>query len=181
VCADGLPGALVLLAVLVAGLVVGGCAPFGGQTSGTTASPTPTHSVQDQLAHEVLLNTWGLGVQKLETTYDAQHATVQVTITLGGTVPNSDVKASAAEELTKAFCLMAQQALWTSAVPLNAAKVLVQGPEQDPYAGVVTAVYGEAIVEASTARKIDWAAVTADAAWRTYDHEFPRTAFQTID
>ena len=176
---------LVAALALVASSALGGCAPFAGGGSGrpTTAptATTPTPAIQGQLARAVHLNIWGLGVEHLDTVYDAQHTTAKVTITLGGTVPNTDLKASAAQALTKAFCLMAQQALWTSDVPLDEATVIVQGPEQDPYSGVIVEVYGEAVVEASTAQRIAWASVTADGAWQIYDREYLRTAFQDTD
>jgi hypothetical protein len=169
--------------MLATGTALAGCGPFGGGSSSraTTTQPTPTSSVQGQLAHTVYLAIWGLGVQKLDTTYDAQHATVTVNITLGGTIPNTAVKASAAQELTKGFCLMAQQALWTSGTQLSQVTVNVRGPLQDEYGDTIVDVYGEAVVVASTAHKIPWSTVSVDAAWQAYDHEFLRSDFELVD
>jgi hypothetical protein len=176
----------VLVLAFVVGVAVGGCAPFaggGGATGATapTAQTTPTPAIQGQLAQVVYLNIWGLGVQKLETTYDVQHTTAKVTITLGGTTPNTETKASAAQELTKAFCLMAQQALWTSGAQLDEATVIVQGPLQDEYADTIVDAYGVAVVEAGTAQRIPWATVSVDSAWQAYDHAFLRGSFELVD
>lgn len=178
-------------------VALGGCSPFagGGQSGGATSTSagqsTPTSTTQEQLAHLMYLDIWGLGVQKLETAYDAQHATVKVTITLGGTTPNTNAKADAAQELTKSFCLMAQQALWTtSGVPLNAATVTILGPMQDEYADTIVDTYGVATVEARTGQRINWGqiitdsgfstGVSADSAWQEYDHVFLRRTFVVV-
>ncbi len=178
---------LALAACIAASVMVAGCSPFAGGNGGSAqatapAGPaTPTPAIQGQLARAVYLNIWGLGVQKLETAYDAQHTTVKVTITLGGTIPNTEVKASAADELTKAFCLMAQQAVWTSGAQLAEATVTVQGPIQDEYADTIVDAYGVAVVEAPTAQRITWATVSADNAWQDYDRVFLRESFELVD
>jgi hypothetical protein len=174
-------GLLVIVCAMLAG-----CGPFGGGSTSqpahqTSAQSTPTSAVQGQLAHAVYLNVWGLGVQSLQTSYDPTQAIASVTITLGGSVPGTDVMASAAEELTKAFCLMALQALWTSNVSLSETKVVVQGPIQDEYADIITQPYGVVTLEASVAQKIDWKTVSADQAWQAYDHEFLRDSFVLSD
>lgn len=183
---------LALAAGMTLAVALGGCTPFAGGSgaAGATpaaAQPSPTPTTQEQLAQRVDLAVWGLGVQKLETVYDAPHATASVTITLGGATPNTDTKVSAAQELTKAFCLMAQQALWTSGVPLDAVTVTVRGPIQDPYAGAIVDVYGTAVIGARAARAVKWgggltasgspAGVSADDAWRAYDQVFLRQNF----
>jgi hypothetical protein len=174
---------LVVALTVGSGLILAGCvAPSGGDGAlHKAAAPTPTSTVQGQLAHRVDVNVWHLGVQSLETTYDAQRDTAGVTITLGGTTPNTSVKVSAAQELTKAFCLMAEQTLWTSGATLDEVTVTVQGSYQDPYSGLVIAAYGVATVEAPTAHRIPWASIGADAAWQAYDHVFLREIFETID
>jgi hypothetical protein len=174
--------ALAVALALVSGLIIAGCmSESGGGTQPKAVAPTPTSPLQGQLAHRVDLHVWQLGVQRLETTYAAQHATVQVTITLGGTTPNTSVKVHAAQELTKAFCLMAEQALWTSGVALDEVTVTVQGPYQDPYSGLITAAYGVATVEARTAQRLSWTTTSIDAAWQAYDHVFLREIFETTD
>lgn len=120
-------------------------------------------------------------MQKLETTYDPQHTSATVTITLGGTVPYRPTQISAAQELTKAFCLMALQGLWTSGVPLSQTMVVVQGPTQGEYDELLTQQYGVVTLEASVAQHIDWSNVTADAAWSQYDHDFLRESFVLVD
>lgn len=175
--------ALLLWLMLWLMLALAACAPFGSGGASSQANgvqPTPTSASQGQLAHAVLLAVWGTGVRSLTTSYDATHESATVTITLDGTVPNTRVKVSAAQELTKAFCLMALQALWTSGVPLESTLVVVQGPTQDEYANIITQQYGVVTLEASVARRIDWNVVTADGAWQQYDHEFLRSSFTLI-
>jgi hypothetical protein len=102
-----------------------------------TVAKTPTPVAQGELAKAAMLNLWGLSVKQVQTAYQPQDASVTVTITLGGTVPSTPLEISAANDLTKSFCLMALQALWTSGTPLGRTIVLVQGPTQDEYANTI--------------------------------------------
>jgi hypothetical protein len=156
---------------------------FWGGASAHSASvqPTPTSPQQRRLANAVALDVWALGVRKLATTYDPQQASAIVTITLSGGVPNTDAQVSAAQELTKSFCLMALQGLWTSGVPLNQAMVVVEGPTQDEYADLVNQPYGVVKIGASAAQHINWAEVTEDNAWSQYADEFLRVSFVVVD
>jgi hypothetical protein len=180
--------ALAALALAV-GIIAAGCAPFsgGGSSSGSAASPTaaarvaPTPALQGQLAQTVYYAVWGLGVQRIETTYDAAQGSVKVQITLGGSVPNTDAKVAAAQELTKAFCLMAQQALWTSGVQLTEANVTIMGPVQEEYGGYQSGVYGTSVVKASTAHGIQWATAGVDDTWQRYDDTFLQSVFVLFD
>jgi hypothetical protein len=137
--------------------------------------------VESQLAGDVLRGVWSLGVKNLTTTYYAQKGSATVTITLGGTVPTTPVQVSAAQELTKAYCLMALQALWTSGVPLSQTLVAVQGPIQDEYADVVNQPYGAVTLGSSTAQQINWSHVTADTAWNDYPGAFLRGSYVLFD
>jgi len=142
---------------------------------------TPISTAQGQLAEAVSLNVWRTGVQSLTTTYDAKRAYAKVTITLGGSVPNTPLKVSAAQELTRSLCLMVLQALWTSGVALSQTDVLVQGPAQDIYADVTSQPYGEVTLRASAAQRIAWSTISADAAWNAYDFAFLQGDFVLND
>lgn len=172
---------------LAAGVIAAGCAPFSGNGSSGVASPTataqaaPASPIQGQLAEAVHFAVWGLGVQKIDTAYDATNASVKVQITLGGSVPNTDAKVAAAQELTKAFCLMAQQALWTSGVRLTEANVIIMGPVQEEYGGYQNGVYGTSAVKAGTAQGIKWAAAGIDDTWQRYDDTFLQSVFVLFD
>lgn len=173
--------ALLALAFCVA---VAGCSLPGKNSAAVpikTAPPTPSSAEQGQLAQAVLSNLWNLGVQNVHTTYDPRDASATVTITLGGNLPGTLAEVAAAQELTKSFCLMALQALWTSGVGLSQAKVMVQGPAQEEYGDTLIQPYGVVTMDAREAHSIDWTQVTADAAWSTYDHEFLRPEFVLND
>ncbi len=58
---------------------------------------------------------------------------------------------------------------------------MVQGPLQDEYADTIVDAYGIAVVEARTAQRITWAAVSADSAWQDYDRVFLRESFELVD
>ncbi len=57
---------------------------------------------------------------------------------------------------------------------------MVQGPLQDEYADTIVDAYGIAVVEAHTAQRISWAAVSADSAWQDYDRAFLRESFELV-
>lgn len=177
-------GALLSLALACA-VVLGGCAFLSGahQTSGASAfaTPTPAFVSHGPLAQVVAPAIWGTGVQSVDTTYDQAHGLATVTITLGGTVPNTDAKVSAAQALAKGLCFMAEQALWTSATNLTEVKVVVQGPVQDEYGSLVNGAYAVAVVEAANGRAIAWATSNSDSAWRSYDSVFLRDSYVVAD
>lgn len=178
---------LFLLAVsLVAlGAAMSGCAFLSQSvkknTDMTIPTPAPTFVSHGPLADIVDPAIWGTGVQSVDTTFDSARSMASVTITLGGTVPNTDAKVSAAQNLAEGLCFMAEQALWTSGDPFSEVKVIVQGPSQDEYANIITSAYAVAVVEAPTGQKIPWKTTTADTAWRAYDSEFLTESFVLVD
>ncbi len=119
--------------------------------------------------------------QSVRMVYDAQAAGVTVTVTVGGAVPLSDQQISAAQELTKAFSLREQQAMWGSGVTLKQVKVMVFGPTQDEYADIVAQPYGSAVLVAPTAASFVWASLSADSAWEHYDSVYLRPTFDVVD
>jgi len=119
--------------------------------------------------------------QSLQTAYDAQAASVTVTVTVGGAVPLTDQQISAAQELTKAISLREQQAMWGSSVTLKQVKVMVFGPTQDEYADIIAQPYGSAVLAAPTAASFIWANLSADSAWDRYDSVYLRPTFDVVD
>jgi hypothetical protein len=181
---------LALLLALAASAALAACSPFGGANSALPPSKstqsvpsqrTSSSPVQSQLASDVLRSVWSLGVKQLTTTYESQSASATVTITLGGAVPTTPAQISAAQELTKAYCLMALQALWTSGVPLSQTLVTVEGPTQDEYADVVNQPYGAVTLGSVTARQIGWSHVSVDTAWNDYPGAFLRPNYVLVD
>ena len=169
---------------LMAGVLLGGCASHSNAhsaTGGAFATPTPAFASHGPLARVVAPAVWATGVVSLDTSYDQTRGSALVTITLGGTVPNTDAKTSAAQDLAKSLCFMAEQALWTSGSSFDEVKVIVQGPFQDEYGGTVTDAYALVVVEAKTARTIPWTTATADSAWPSYDSAFLRESFVLVD
>jgi len=185
---DRSPITLVTLTLLALGLATAlvGCSLAGNGATGAksrTGPKTPTPVAQGELAKAVMLNLWSLGVKQVQTVYQPRDASVTVTITLGGTIPSTPLKISAANDLTKSDCLMALQALWTSGIPLSRTMVLVQGPTQDEYANTINQPYGEVTLTTSQAHQIDWNSITAAAAWDAYgnDNEYLRGNFGVYD
>src|SRR5690348_4766114 len=83
-----------------------------------------TSTTQDMLAQRVCDAIGNLpqstqSAQAVQIAYDAQAASVTVTVTVGGAVPLTDQQISAAQELTKSISLREQQAMWGSGVPLK--------------------------------------------------------------
>lgn len=171
--------------VVALGVAMSGCAFLSNSVKKShnvaLATPAPAFTGHGPLASIVDPAIWGAGVQSVDTSFDEAHAQASVTITLGGTVPNTDAKTSAAQELAKGFCFMAEQALWTNGIPFSEVKVIVQGPSQDEYANLITSAYAVAVVEAKTGQAIPWATTTADTAWQAYDSEFLTESFVLVD
>jgi hypothetical protein len=56
--------------------------------------------------------------------------------------------------------------------------VVVQGLQLDEYGSQIVDAYSSAIVEASTAQRLDWVRLSVDHAWDSYDHTWLRDYFQ---
>jgi len=169
-----LVGALALLLVLAAT----GCAPaLGNGRPSARATATSAPTIEGRLA-QVVHQAVGAPVQQVEATYDAQHSTVVITITVSNGVPNTGARVAATYELVKLVTFKAQQALWKSGIALREATVVVQGLQLDEYGSQVVDAYSSAIVEASTAQHLDWVRLSADHAWDSYDHTWLREYFQ---
>lgn len=119
--------------------------------------------------------------QRVAATYDAQQQTATVTVTVTGPVPLTDAQVAAAHALVMQICYFAEPALWSSGVPLRELTLIVLGPMLDEYDDIISNWSGIAIVEASTAQRIDWASLTPDAAWNLYDQHLLRTSYDIFD
>jgi hypothetical protein len=173
-----LVGAMALLLALAATgctLVLGHATSSARVTATATATVAPT--TEGRLG-QVVRQAVGAPAQDVEATYDAQHSTVVITITVSNGVPNTDARVAATYELVKLVTFEAQQALWKSGIALREATVVVQGLQLDEYGSQVVDAYSSAIVEASTAQHLDWARLSVDHAWDSYDHTWLREYFQ---
>jgi hypothetical protein len=173
-----LVGALTLLLALAATgctLVLGRATSSARVTATATATIAPT--IGGRLA-QVVHQAVGAPAQDVEASYDAQHSTVVITVTVSNGVPNTDARVAATYELVKLVTFEAQQALWKSGIALREATVVVQGLQLDEYGSQVVDAYSSAIVEASTAQHLDWVRLSADRAWDSYDHTWLREYFQ---
>jgi len=158
----------------VANKTVAGC-PVAATT---TTQDTLTGRACDAIGH---LSQSTQSAQAVQTAYDAQTASVTVTVTLGGAVPLTDQQISAAQGLTKTLSLREQQAMWGSGVTLKQVKVMVFGPTQDEYADIIAQPYGSAVLAAPTAASFVWANLNADSAWERYDSVYLRPTFDVVD
>lgn len=168
---------VVALVMALAGAPSSGQRGASDTVHGGLAQATVGSSIERQLSTQVSSAVWGTGVQRSRTVYDAQTNAVTVTITLGGTIPHTDAETTTVQELSKGFCLMAQQAIWTGAARFDQVTVVVQGPLQNEYGEVGTDAYAVSVVRAANGRAIDWTKQTPDSAWQVYDSEFVRTSF----
>ena len=171
---------LALAATVSVVMAVGG-APSSGRHGVSEkqrgSQATATSSTERELSAQISSAVWGTGVQRAQTVYDAKTNAVTVTITLGGTIPHTVVETSTAQELSKGFCLMAQQAIWSGDTHFDEVTVIVRGPMQSEYGDVGTDAYAVAAERGPSGRAIDWAKQTPDSAWQTYDSEYLRTSF----
>lgn len=151
-----------------------------GCPSASATLATSPQNAQDALTRRVC-QAAGDQVLSAQTTYNPQDGSVKVNLRLGGTVPMTDDRVSAMQELTKAICLREQQAVWTSGVALKDATVTVLGPTQDEYANIVDGPYGAAELDATTAAGFNWASLSADSAWNRYDYAFLRPYYVLFD
>ncbi|MGE5335642.1 MAG: hypothetical protein ACM3N4_13150 [Nitrososphaerota archaeon] len=143
--------------------------------------PTPsTGAPQDMLAFRACQAIGNLA-ETVQAAYNAQDASVTVTVRVGGKVPDADNEVSAAQEMTKTICLRAQQAMWTSGVALKEVTVTVLGPIQDEYAEIVDGAYGAAVLDVATAKRLDLASLSAATAWDKYNNVFLRPYYVLFD
>ncbi|HEU4784960.1 MAG TPA: hypothetical protein VFS83_16600 [Ktedonobacterales bacterium] len=183
--------ALVVVALVVLGSLTA-CAPTMSAPRQVASKPVAgcpvaaTTTTQDTLAGRACdaighLPQSTQSAQAVRIAYDAQTASVTVTVTLGGAVPLTDQQISAAQELTKTLSLREQQAMWGSGVTLKDVKVMVFGPTQDEYANIIAQPYGSAVLDATTAASFAWANLSADDAWDRYDSVYLRPTFDVVD
>lgn len=152
----------------------------GGNVAATVCPTPSTGATQDMLALRACQAIGNLA-ETVQATYNAQDASVKVTVKVGGKVPDADNEVSAAQEMTKTICLRAQKAMWTSGVTLKEVTVTVLGPIQDEYANIVEGAYGAAVLDVATAKQLDLASLSAATAWDKYNNVFLRPYYVLFD
>lgn len=180
------------LMIIAASLASAGCGGLG-VSSGHAGTPTrgatvalptftptpitPTPTAQEARLNALVSQATGNSVQQIQTTYSAATGAADVTISLGGSVPPEADKA-ATQERVKALCFDAQRALWTSGTaPLSEVNVAVVGPVIDQYADITTQAYGSTLIKSATAARLNWSALSPDAAWAAYDNVYLRDGY----
>lgn len=146
----------------------------------TEAAITALSAPRDALSRRACLAV-GNQALSVQTLYNAQDATVKITVTVGGAVPLTKQQIGVAEEMTKSICRQEQQAMWASGVSLKHVTITVMGPTQDEYADIVAQVYGSVRLDAPTATHFDWKNLNADSAWDRYDAVYLRPTFDVVD
>jgi len=174
-CAPGVSGAAphaTVPAVIVA------TTPMASPTA--TTIPTPTDARLATRARQALTNL-GAQVSQVTASYDTSKAAAIITITVSGSLPNTDAKVAAAYALVRRIAYQTLLAAWASGVPLRETTALILGPIQDEYANIITDWYGVAVVEAATVQRTRWASLSPDAAWNLYDQHMLRVSFVLFD
>lgn len=168
--------------VALVGLLLGGCASASTapRLASATATPTAEPGPAGQLAASVR-RALGAHVTRVTASYDAATGAATITIIVGGVVPSTDAQVAAAYTQVKRICYQAFRALWASGMTLRETTALVEGPIQDEYADIITDWYGVAVIESTTARRLDWASESPDAAWSLYNQSMLRSSFTLFD
>jgi hypothetical protein len=184
----GRPACAALATALLVGWLLAGCATATGgasramkaatplATPALAAAPGPASQLGERARQAI-----GTLARKIAVQWDAGAQTATITITVAGRVPLTSQQVAAAHELVKLICYKMAAALWSSGVELSAVTLLVLGPMQDAYANIITDWYGVATLKASSAQRIQWASVSADAAWNLYDQQMLRATFDVPD
>ena len=155
---------LLLCATLLA---IAGCA----SSTPPRVSAPPTPVVDGPLA-SVVRPVVGTQPQRISTSYDASTQQAKITLTIGA-APT----VQAAQAIVMMLCFQVQKALWASNPSLREVKVIVLGPIRDDYANIIDDAYGVSDMLAPTAAKLQWSAISPDAAWSRYDNTWLRPTY----
>lgn len=160
-----------------------GSAATRGPSATFTPNPlTPTPTTTEARINALVRQAVGSDPHQIQTVYQAAAGQVDVTLTLGGTVPTSDVDVSAMQERVKTLCFEAQRAVWAGGLPsLGQVTITVVGPIMDQYAELETQAYGAAVLKAATERRFTWSTLSPDGAWGAYDNTYLRPAYYDVD
>ena len=143
---------------------------------------TPTPTTTEARVNTLVRQAVGSDPLEIQTVYQMSASQVEVTLTLGGTVPTSDAAVSAMQERVKTLCFEAQRAVWASGPnPLSQVTVTVVGPIMDQYADLATQAYGAAVLKVATEQRFTWSALSPDGAWGAYDNTYLRPAYYDVD
>jgi hypothetical protein len=171
---DGLASCVLALLVALFALAASGCSGSLGVGAATPTAATPQGRLSARV-HQALL---GSGASS-EVTYDSSVRSTEVVMTLSNyMVPSTPAAVVRTQELVKTLCFKAQQATWTSEEPLTKVTASVKGPQYDDYADVIVQGYGGAILSSAVATHLEWARLTADAAWNRYDQTWFSSEFR---
>jgi hypothetical protein len=187
-------GAMVFLMALVGALALTGCA--ASAATGADTGPTPTAVLEkiptatpiatpSDPTGQALLNTARIAVGSaatlVEAVYDGRTQSLTVIVTISGDLPLTNAQIAAAYARIKALCFQEMSKLWSSGPSLRQATVVILGPAKDEYNAIINQLYGYAVVNESTARRVSWASATADSAWSAYDKTYLRPDFDLFD
>lgn len=184
----------VALLTLVGVLALVGCAPAAANSADTGPTPTPVlvhmptatpMATPSDPTGQALLKTArgavGSAASSVGITYDRSAESLSVTVTISGDLPLTETQIAAAHTRIKTLCLQEMSGLWSSGLPLRQATVVILGPTKDEYNAIINQLYGYAVVNESTARRVSWASVTPESAWSAYDQSYLRPEFDLFD
>ncbi|HEX6800612.1 MAG TPA: hypothetical protein VF116_23065 [Ktedonobacterales bacterium] len=180
------------LFVLAACVLASGCATSSTRAANpTTPGPaatftpnplTPTPTTSEARINALVRQAVGTAPLQIQTVYQSTSGQIEVTLTLGGTVPTSDADVSAMQERVKTLCFEAQRAVWAGGLlSLSQVTITVVGPIMDQYAELETQAYGAAVLKAATEQRFTWSTLSPDGAWGAYDNTYLRPAYYDVD
>ncbi|HEX9035666.1 MAG TPA: hypothetical protein VF808_01610 [Ktedonobacterales bacterium] len=183
-CALALLGLALALAGCASGAASGAARPTDTPVTVSLPTSTPIPTPSDP-AGQALLGVAraaaGEDALSVGVTYDTPTRHLTVTVTITGSVPDTDASIATAYARVKALTLAVERALWASGQLLSQAQVIVMGPAQDEYGEVTDQWYGIAVLNQPAARRIPWASATPASAWRLYDQTYLRVSFTVAD
>lgn len=123
----------------------------------------------------------GSSASSVEAAYDGRAQSLTVTVTISGDLPLTETQIAAAHARIKSLCFQELSGLWSSGLPLRQTTVVIVGPTKDEYNAIINQLYGFAVVNESTARRVSWTSATPDSAWSAYDQTYLRPEFDLFD
>jgi len=128
----------------------------------TATPPSGTQGLENYLL-QVAQNSHPTGTP-VTSTYNPNAKSVLILDRL-----NSQWDSTSAEFNIEYDCLVIQQAIWRSNIPLYSVTVGITAPAIDPKGNVSTTKAGMCELNEQTARSFTWETLTPQQAWMTYD------------
>ena len=185
---------MVLLLAVAGVLTLVGCDASASNSVNTSPTPTPVlekvptatpiATPSDPTGQKLLQaarGAVGSAATLVEATYDVGARNLMVTVTISGDLPLTEAQIATAHARTKALCFQELSGLWASGLPLRQTTVVIVGPTKDEYNAIINQLYGYAVVNQSTARRVPWASATPESAWSAYDKTYLRPEFDLFD